>query len=89
MAGTLKDDFNDGNLDEWTHECARKDLQPCKVRDENWQLKKGQLVAIADPEDRIAMMTIGEDDWKNYTVIVSEPKLLSTSHSKRHLNQLA
>ena len=70
MAGTLKDDFNDGNLDEWTHECARKDLQPCKVRDENWQLKRGQLVAIADPEDRVAMMILGEDDWKDYTVSI-------------------
>ena len=48
-------------------ECDRRDLQPCKVRDQNWQLKKGQLVAIADPEDRIAVMTIGEDDWENYT----------------------
>ena len=70
MAGTLKDDFNDGNLDGGTHECARKDLQPCKVRDENWQLKRGQLVAIADPEDRVAMMILGEDDWKDYTVSI-------------------
>ena len=25
LAGTLKDDFNDGNLDGWTHECSHLD----------------------------------------------------------------
>ena len=28
------------------------------------------MVAIADPEDRIAWMTIGDEDWKDYTVSV-------------------
>jgi len=76
MAGTLKDDFNDGNLDGWTHECVHADKQlnrhPCKTRvgDSIWQVEKGVLTVKVGELDEILFITVGEENWKNYTVSI-------------------
>ncbi|MBC8236396.1 DUF1080 domain-containing protein [bacterium] len=57
LAGTLTDDFNDGNMDEWT-----------KVGKGNWKIKNGEL--IMSPLNSPFGFAIGEETWTDYTVSV-------------------
>ena len=54
LAGTLKDDFNDGDLDGWTHDCSHLDplgnvgLYKTKTGDSTWKIEKGILAVSAE-----------------------------------------
>jgi len=58
-AGTLKDDFNDGNLNGWDLSGAPRDT---------WEVKNGELVVT--PKGLPVGFSIGETTWNNYTVSV-------------------
>ena len=51
----FRDDFEDGNMDEWTEQ------GPCK-----WQIENGEL--ILQPVSFQCGFTIGEATWQDYTV---------------------
>jgi len=59
-AGTLKDNFDDGNMDGW-------DLSEFAPRD-TWEVKNGALVVT--PRDYPVGFSIGETTWKDYTIRV-------------------
>ena len=54
-AGTLTDDFNDGNMDEW-------------IKDGNgeWNIENGELILKSN--NTPFGFTIGETSWEDYTV---------------------
>ena len=60
-AGTLTDNFDDGNMDEWTL------LKPFGQKS-TWKMENGELVLEA--VDSPIAFFIGETTWKNYTVRV-------------------
>ena len=76
LAGTLKDNFNDGDLDGWTHECSHLDplgnvgLCKTKTGDSTWKIEKGILTVSAGELDQIPFISIGDQSWRNYTVYV-------------------
>jgi hypothetical protein len=57
-AGTLRDDFDDGNMDEWDVSGAGA----------IWEVKDGELVIT--PRSHPALFCIGKTNWENYTVRV-------------------
>ena len=61
-AGTLTDNFEDGNFDEW---------QLAKLFDQTaqWSVQKGELVcALKNGCGRASFLLLGDDTWKNYTL---------------------
>ena len=52
---SIHDDFEDGNMDEWTEQ------SPCK-----WQMENGEL--ILQPVGFQCGFTIGETTWQDYTI---------------------
>jgi len=56
-AGTLFDDFNDGDMEEWI-----------KVGEGIWKIKNGELVL--KPVNSLFGFGIGKTTWENYTVSV-------------------
>jgi len=59
-AGTLRDDFNDGNMDGWD--------TTSMVTGGTWKLENGELVITS--KNGVVTLFIGEDNWKDYTVSV-------------------
>jgi len=57
LAGTLTDDFSDGNMNEWTKEGVVK-----------WRIDNGELIIESGS---FGGFGIGEITWKDYTVSVS------------------
>ena len=57
-AGTLRDDFDDGDMDEWDLSKAGN----------IWEVKNGELVIT--PRSSPVVLSIGETTWDNYTVRV-------------------
>ena len=76
--GTLKDDFNHGQLKGWTHECFQivgndlRNLKPCPTKegDATWRIKRNELIVQTGPITQGSFIAVGEEDWKNYTVSV-------------------
>ena len=61
-AGTLQDDFDDGNIDGW-----RRTL--LGDRQTQWSVRDGELVSISQnicPPDIASGLAIGEMTWQNY-----------------------
>jgi hypothetical protein len=58
LAGTWRDDFEDGNLDGW------EDLDPC------WTVEDGECSGdfFNAPPNIIGLILIGDTGWKDYTV---------------------
>ena len=61
-AGTLRDNFDDGNLDGWK-------LWQHGDQSAQWSVKDGELVCISENLcGRVSFLTIGDDSWRNYSV---------------------
>jgi len=58
-AGTLKDNFNSGNMNSWDSSGAPQDT---------WAVKNGELVVT--PDGYPVGFSIGETTWKDYTILV-------------------
>lgn len=60
QAGTLRDDFNDGNMNGWDTTSA--------VTSGTWKVESGEVVI--NPKNGVVTLLIGEDNWKDYTIRV-------------------
>ena len=70
-AGTWKDNFEDGNLDEWKTYKLDWPAAVLVPGAGNWHVEDGILIGGDDNSDILHMLTTGEMWWKDYTVEVS------------------
>jgi 3-keto-disaccharide hydrolase len=69
-AGTFIDDFEDGDMDEWTR----------AGNGGNWEMNNGELILESLGLNTVNGFMIGEDTWENYTVGV-KMKVMNMKHN--------
>ena len=61
-AGTFVETFDDGNLEEW------QEITILGVAPASWNIRDGELQAIAKDGDVIHLLTIGDEEWQDYDI---------------------